>query len=280
MDSLPIDTQPEEMSSSSNASSDPDQHMLNQQQNLVDQDYQEESSSSEQSEESEASNPSEDESEEDANENNQQADEGTDMFSPEASAVNIDGDFEVNKKKDELKAPDVCLEDPHFEYYLDKKHISGWDIETTEIRTKAQIMKLKLGLQLRFPMFCSDIIKILLYRKEMDLACYMTAFYNLWIEKELVINAVEFRWLRWVQYVFAFNKNILSDAKKKDDDEPPKKILFKNLFGAIDKYYTQPAIAKEEGSRELMTKEIVNCCKWKLKMDDNILEALLFHHFD
>ena len=107
------------------------------------------------------------------------------MFSP-ASEVNAVGDIETNTKKEVIEPPQVTLEDPHLEYYLDKKHISGWDIETVEITTKAHIKKLKVALQLRFPMFCSDVIKILLYRKEMDLACYMTAFYNLWIEKEFV----------------------------------------------------------------------------------------------
>lgn len=136
--------------------------------------------------------------------------------------------------------------------------------------------KLKASLQIRFPMLASDIIKVLLSRREMDLACYMTAFYNIWLEKEHICQAVEFRWLKWVQYVFAFNKNFLSN----DPDEEPdlrEPITFKKLFGVIDQYY------KNEGddvSKDILYKEIVNCCKWKLDMDENILEALLFHNKD
>lgn len=60
--------------------------------------------------------------------------------------MNLDGEFDNSKQKEIMDAPHVTLEDPHIEYYLDKKHISGWDTETCEIRTKAQIKKLKLGL--------------------------------------------------------------------------------------------------------------------------------------
>lgn len=38
---------------------------------------------------------------------------------------------------------------------------------------------LKTNLRLMFPVFCSNIIKILLYRGEEKLACYFTAYYEL-----------------------------------------------------------------------------------------------------
>mgnify|MGYP000923922538 CR=1 FL=1 len=61
-------------------------------------------------------------------------------------------------------------------------------------------------------------------------------------------------------------------------------ISYKRLFGVIDKYYTQPSLttdeSKRETNKELLTKEIESCCKWKLNMEENILEALLLHKKD
>ena len=46
----------------------------------------------------------------------------------------------------------------------------------------------------------------------------------------------------------------------------------------IDKFYG--SLKDDPSSKDLLTKEIINCCKWKLNMDENILEALLFHKKD
>jgi hypothetical protein len=83
-------------------------------------------------------------------------------------------------------------------------------------------------------MLMSDIIKIFLYRKEIDLACYLTSFYNMWIDKELICQAVEYRNLKWVKFLFAFGKNIISTT---ENVEEPEMITFKQLFGVIRKYY-------------------------------------------
>ena len=42
-------------------------------------------------------------------------------------------------------------------------------------------------------MLMAEVIKVLLYRKEIDLACYLTSFYNIWVEKELICEAVEYK---------------------------------------------------------------------------------------
>ena len=60
----------------------------------------------------------------------------------------------------------------------------------------------------------SEVVKVLLYRKEIDLACYLTSFYNLWIEKELICQAVEFKNLKWIKFLFAFEKNFISSEDK------------------------------------------------------------------
>ena len=80
----------------------------------------------------------------------------------------------------------------------------------------------------------SDIIKILLYRKEIDLACYLTSFYKIWVEKELVCEAVEHKNLQWVKFLFAFEKNFISSEK---NQEEPDWITFKQLFGVIKTFY-------------------------------------------
>jgi len=73
-------------------------------------------------------------------------------------------------------------------------------------------------------MLMSEVIKVLLYRKEIDLACYLTSFYNLWIEKELICQAVEYKNLQWVKFLFAFNKNNISTTEHVED---PELITFK-----------------------------------------------------
>lgn len=72
-------------------------------------------------------------------------------------------------------------------YYMDKLKISGWDIETSDIRTDHHLRQIKVGLQKRFPRLMANIIKILLYRNETSLACYLTAHYELALDKNFII---------------------------------------------------------------------------------------------
>lgn len=93
------------------------------------------------------------------------------------------------------------------DYINIKCELTGWDIEKTEIETKWQIKKIKVGFQLNFPKMMAQIINILLYRKELHLACYLTAFYNFTLEESMIIKAITKDHYHWLNYVWAFNKN-------------------------------------------------------------------------
>jgi hypothetical protein len=85
--------------------------------------------------------------------------------------------------------------------------IHGRDIENTEIKTKYQIQKIKVGLQMRFPHLMSSIIEVLLFREEMDLACYLTAYYDFYLDIAMIIKAIDHDYLKWLNFVWAFKKN-------------------------------------------------------------------------
>jgi hypothetical protein len=53
------------------------------------------------------------------------------------------------------------------------------------------------------------IIQILLFREEVYLACYLTAFYNFKLEETMLVKAISKSkdHYKWINYVWAFHKN-------------------------------------------------------------------------
>jgi len=123
----------------------------------------------------------------------------------------------------------------------------------------------------------AGIIQILLSRKEENLACYLTAFYNISLTKEIVCYIVNLGRYELLKTVWDFDKNYYGDVQDEGDKV---KIVYKDLFELIIN------IAKESDSKaedEVSEKEkqIETVCMWKLAGDkDNILEALLYHSMD
>jgi hypothetical protein len=79
----------------------------------------------------------------------------------------------------------------------------------------------------------TSILEILLYRGELDLACYLTAFYDFNMEKKekntpakLIMLSIEYDQYKWLNYVWAFKRNYYNSDKKK-------KINLTELFGII-----------------------------------------------
>ena len=66
------------------------------------------------------------------------------------------------------------------------------------------IKKLKVGLQLNFPMFMANIIRILLSWDEEPLACYLTAFYKISLDENIIEKAVKQHHFEWLKYIWAF----------------------------------------------------------------------------
>jgi hypothetical protein len=89
-----------------------------------------------------------------------------------------------------MSCPDFSIEedkkDGKIVSYLMKKGIDLHDVEMTEITTVYHVRRLKIGLQKFFPRMMQNLIKILLFRKEINLACYITVFYQFAIDKEMI----------------------------------------------------------------------------------------------
>jgi hypothetical protein len=54
------------------------------------------------------------------------------------------------------------------------------------------MLDVKNALRLRFPCFMSNIIKILLFREELRLACLLTSMYEISIDDEMLKSAIEY----------------------------------------------------------------------------------------
>lgn len=130
--------------------------------------------------------------------------------------------------------------------YLQSKGLSGYEIELTKIETVQQIQKIKAGFQLRFPRWMAIITQILLFKEEIPLACFLTAYYEVDIDKEMYVEAIYSDHYDWLKYVWNFNKNFIGNRrfykyencrkKSKDNDEQPivEKVKFLDLFGMIN----------------------------------------------
>lgn len=157
--------------------------------------------------------------------------------------------------------------------------------EKLKVETVFQVRKIKVGLQRHFPQLLSQIINILLFRKEEALACYLTAFYKIAINQQLLQYAVNQECYNWLMYMWAFKQNFYDETKKKPKQEglektlktdglPDNLITFKDLFGQIKKK------ERDNVEKDRITKEIKICCLWMIDSDDNILSALLYHQED
>lgn len=61
-----------------------------------------------------------------------------------------------------------------------------------------------------------NIIKILLSKNEEPLACYLTGFYEIYIDTTMLENAIRKNHYVWLNYLWVFKKNkTLSDEKEK-----------------------------------------------------------------
>ena len=71
-----------------------------------------------------------------------------------------------------------------------------------------------------------NIIKILLFREEIDLACYLTAYYEIQLDIKIFINAINFNHFKWMNYLWVFKKNFIGNWRKvsveHDHSAPPR----------------------------------------------------------
>ena len=83
-----------------------------------------------------------------------------------------------------------------------------------------------------------NIIKILLYKNEEALACYLTAFYEIYIDQNMLEKAIMNNHYVWLNYLWVFKKNkILEKPDEKDKKSSVKETIvkFDDLFVMIER---------------------------------------------
>ena len=93
------------------------------------------------------------------------------------------------------------------EEYLDERGVTGHDLEMCEITNLEDMKKLRTAFRLKFPCLMANIVRILLYQKEEKLACLLTAYYEISLEKKMILYAIECQHFQWLNFVFVFGKN-------------------------------------------------------------------------
>lgn len=92
------------------------------------------------------------------------------------------------------------------------------------------MIQLKNSLRLRFTSLTTNILKILLERGEEKVACLLIAFYEVALEDDMIFRAIENKHFQFLQFIWAFNKNLLGPRSAIDST----KITFTNLFDTIN----------------------------------------------
>ena len=88
----------------------------------------------------------------------------------------------------------------------------------------------------------SNIVQVLLYKKEQKLACLLTAYYELSLEDEAFINAVKRQYFDWLKYVWAFGKNYSGSRRQPD----AVKVTINALLSFIGNVYVSDPNRGEE----------------------------------
>lgn len=90
-----------------------------------------------------------------------------------------------------------------------------------------------------------NIIRILLFREEVKLACYLTAYYEIELDINMYINAINFDHFEWMNYLWVFKKNYIGNRLKN----------MENLVGGLDigSNKNNPIKPKNPGGRFLFS---------------------------
>lgn len=111
----------------------------------------------------------------------------------------------------------------------------------------------------------ANIAQILLYKQEEKLACLLTAYYELSLEKEAFVQAVQNKKFDWLKYVWAFGKNCYGSRRQGDFE----RLSIQELLKIVSEVFSDQKVA------EYCCEQV---CLWKMvgnTPEYNILEALL-----
>jgi hypothetical protein len=73
--------------------------------------------------------------------------------------------------------------------------------------------------------------------KEIKLACFFTAYYEITLSKEDIQNAIQCEHYEWLNYVWAFKKNYIGDYPV--DNKKPTFVKMEDLFEWIGEKYNK-----------------------------------------
>lgn len=102
--------------------------------------------------------------------------------------------------------------------YLRQMGISDFEIENTDLPTREHVVALKNIFRLRYPQFMTNILKILLEMDEEVLACQLVAYYELSLDDDLVLYALEKKLFSFLKFIWIFQKNFLGQRYLYDVD--------------------------------------------------------------
>ena len=114
-------------------------------------------------------------------------------------------------------------------------------------------------------------------KKEELIACMIAQGYTVMLEENMFIRAIKTNQMRFLYYVFAYNKNFerveLEGDEDEDSDEEEKFrcFMYDDLFQMIENYCT---------TKEEQTERVVAIANWRLHCSDNILQSMIKHRHD
>lgn len=83
-----------------------------------------------------------------------------------------------------------------------------------KIETDEELERLKSKLRFKFPNLMANIVLILLHKREENLACFLTAYYELALDESTILYAIDIGWFKWLDFVWAFGKNYIGRRSK------------------------------------------------------------------
>ena len=82
-------------------------------------------------------------------------------------------------------------------------------IENTKLEDLQSLQEVKKSFRVKFQNLMTNILKIALQKEEEMIACIITAYYEVTLEQEMLIKALSMDNFKWLQFLWAFQKNFI-----------------------------------------------------------------------
>ena len=110
----------------------------------------------------------------------------------------------------------------------------------------------------------SNIIRILFFKEEEDLACYLTAFYNVHVDEELIKAAIAMDKYKWLNYLWIFKKNKL---RTKTTGADGKKEITKSTIPFTDLFRLINECCRMDPENKKQEVEMRKVCEWLIPFE-------------